>query len=374
MEDISSDNVYNRIKWDLKYKYLAHLPEYLQNKLETSGISEKDTDKIEEEKTYDKQIDENINKDDTWELVTMLGGHSGWIRTVKVDPVYGQWIASGSADASIKIWSLLPNDEGHHLKTTLNGHTMSVRDIAISDRHPYMFSCSEDKTVKCWDLEHKSIIRDYHGHLSGVYTVCIHPTLDLIMTAGRDSVVRVWDIRTKRSVMTLTGHKNSINKVLSSPVDPQVISCSNDNTIKLWDLVSGGKQYKTLTVHSKSVRDICLNPSEFSFASCSTNQVFSWKLPEGLLLSNFSKNRDIGLVNTLSCSYDGTLFGGCDNGEMLFYDYKSGKLKTSFYGEKVKGILSGETGILSSTFNKKGDILITGEMDKFVKIWSKNKS
>jgi hypothetical protein len=29
-----------------------------------------------------------------------------------------------------------------------------VTGIAVSDRHPYMFSGSLDKEVKCWDLEY----------------------------------------------------------------------------------------------------------------------------------------------------------------------------------------------------------------------------
>lgn len=30
---------------------------------------------------------------------------------------------------------------------------MQVTGIAVSPRHPYMFSCGLDKMVKCWDLE-----------------------------------------------------------------------------------------------------------------------------------------------------------------------------------------------------------------------------
>ncbi len=44
-----------------------------------------------------------------------------------------------------------------------------------------MFSASEDKTVKCWDLEYNKIIRNYHGHLSGVYSLSLHPTLDVLV-------------------------------------------------------------------------------------------------------------------------------------------------------------------------------------------------
>jgi pleiotropic regulator 1 len=45
------------------------------------------------------------------------------------------------------------------LKITLTGHVNTVRALAISDRHPYLFSCGEDKTVKCWDLEQNKVVR-----------------------------------------------------------------------------------------------------------------------------------------------------------------------------------------------------------------------
>ena len=31
---------------------------------------------------------------------------------------------------------------------------LQVTGLAVSDRHPYMFSCGLDKMVKCWDLEY----------------------------------------------------------------------------------------------------------------------------------------------------------------------------------------------------------------------------
>ena len=33
-------------------------------------------------------------------------------------------------------------------------YALQVTGIAVSDRHPYMFSGSLDKEVKCWDLEY----------------------------------------------------------------------------------------------------------------------------------------------------------------------------------------------------------------------------
>ena len=71
-------------------------------------------------------------------------------------------------------------------------NSTQVMGLAVSERHPYMFSCGLDKQVKCWDLEQNKVIRNYHGHLSGVYSLAQHPTLDVIMTGGRDSGTRVW--------------------------------------------------------------------------------------------------------------------------------------------------------------------------------------
>ena len=83
----------------------------------------------------------------------------------------------------------------------------------MSKRHPYLFSCGEDKTVVCWDLETNKNIRKYHGHLSGVYTIAMHPELDLLISGGRDATARVWDMRTKAMV-----HAMPHNDVVSSIV------------------------------------------------------------------------------------------------------------------------------------------------------------
>ena len=67
----------------------------------------------------------------------------------------------------IKIWDLASGE----LKLSLTGHISTIRGLAASDRHPYMFSCGEDKMIKCWDLETNKVIRHYHGHYSGVYSL-----------------------------------------------------------------------------------------------------------------------------------------------------------------------------------------------------------
>ncbi|KAH7385695.1 WD40-repeat-containing domain protein [Pyrenochaeta sp. MPI-SDFR-AT-0127] len=299
-----------------------------------------------------------------WKVKTVVAGHMGWVRSVAVEPD-NQWFATGAADRTIKIWDLASGT----LKVTLTGHISAVRGLAVSPRHPYLFSCGEDKMVKCWDLETNKVIRHYHGHLSGVYSLSLHPTLDVLCTGGRDGVVRVWDMRTRTNIHVLGGHKGTITDVATQEADPQVISSSMDSMIRLWDLVAG-KTQTVLTHHKKSVRSLALHPTEFTFASGSSQSIKEWKCPAGDFMLNFGPTNSI--VNTLSVNEDNVLFAGGDDGNASFYDWKTGHRFQHTESIAQPGSLDAEAGVMCSTFDKTGLRLITGESDKSIKIWKQD--
>jgi WD40 repeat protein len=92
-----------------------------------------------------------------WELSAVVSGHLGWVRCIAFDPS-NEWFVTGSADRTIKIWDLAKCCAGAEggLKLTLTGHISAVRGLAVSSRSPYLFSCGEDKQIKCnfsWPLE-----------------------------------------------------------------------------------------------------------------------------------------------------------------------------------------------------------------------------
>mmetsp|Transcript_31760 Transcript_31760/g.38369 ORF Transcript_31760/g.38369 Transcript_31760/m.38369 type:complete len:497 (+) Transcript_31760:270-1760(+) len=302
-----------------------------------------------------------------WKLYRVIAGHLGWVRSVAVDPT-NEWFVTGSADRTIKIWDLASGQ----LKLTLTGHIEQVMGLAVSDRHPYLFSCGLDKQVKCWDLEYNKVIRHYHGHLSGVYCLKLHPELDVLMTGGRDSVCRVWDMRTKTQAMCLTGHDNTVCDILSQASDPQVLTSSHDSTIKLWDL-STGKTMSTLTHHKKSVRAMCMHPTEYTFASGSADNIKKFLLPKGNFLHNMLSNQRT-IINTMKVNQDGIMVTGGDNGSLWFWDWKSGH---NFHKEQTKvqpGSLENEGGIFAMDFDVTGSRLITCEADKTIKMWKEDEN
>ncbi|KAF2405278.1 pre-mRNA-splicing factor prp46 [Trichodelitschia bisporula] len=301
-----------------------------------------------------------------WKLMRVISGHLGWVRALAVEPG-NQWFASGAGDRTIKIWDLASGS----LRLTLTGHISTVRGLAVSPRHPYLFSCAEDKMVKCWDLETNKVIRHYHGHLSGVYTLALHPTLDVLVTGGRDGVARVWDMRTRSNIHVLSGHKGTVADVKCQEADPQVLTGSLDATIRLWDLAAG-KTMGVLTHHKKGVRALATHPTEFTFASGSTGAIKQWKLPEGAFMGNFDGHNAI--INTLAVNEDNVLVSGGDNGSMSFWDWKTGHRFQALDSIAQPGSLEAEAGVMSSTFDKTGLRLITGEADKTIKVWRQDEN
>ncbi|SGZ13011.1 BQ5605_C028g10542 [Microbotryum silenes-dioicae] len=317
-----------------------------------------------------------------WKLMRVISGHLGWVRALAVEPG-NTWFASGAGDRVVKIWDLASGE----LKLSLTGHISTVRGLAVSNRHPYLFSCGEDKVrrslcgrvhrltrwfplqmVKCWDLETNRVIRHYHGHLSGIYALSLHPTLDVLVTAGRDASARVWDMRTKAQVHVLSGHTGTIADVKCQESDPQVITGSMDTTIRLWDLAAG-KTMTTLTHHHKSVRALAIHPTEYSFASGSAggNNIKKWACPDGTFVHNFSGHDAI--INTISVNHEGVFYSGADNGSITFWDYKTGLPFQTMNDLAQPGSLDAEAGVFCSTFDQTGSRLITGGADKTIKIW-----
>lgn len=299
----------------------------------------------------------------------IAGAHQGWVRSCAVDPVTNKWFVTGSSDATIKVWNLASSEQ----KAIITGHIMGVRALAVSSRYPYLFSGSEDKTVRCWDLERTNSplgcqIRDYHGHVGGVYALALHPELDLLFSGGRDSGIRVWDIRTRTEAMVLLGHRDDVTSITSETGDPQVVSSSMDGSIRLWDLRKASTEL-ALTHHTKSIRLLVMHPSEMTMCSGdSAGNLKEWVLPKGHLLNEFGQVALGNIINTLAINSDAnTLFTGYDDGRIHIYDYVSGDLLQSTKTQPVAG--SVESPIYASSYDMLGLRLITCEGDKSIKIW-----
>jgi F-box and WD-40 domain protein MET30 len=162
-------------------------------------------------------------------------------------------LATGSYDATIKIWDIETASEVR----TLTGHLKGVRCLQFDDTK--LISGSLDGTLKVWNWRTGECLSTYRGHVGGV--IGLHFDGDLLVSASVDKTIKIWNFRDK-SIFTLRGHTDWVNAVKIDPTSRTILSASDDLTIRLWDLDTN-KCLCVLKGHVGQVQQIVPLPRDF---------------------------------------------------------------------------------------------------------------
>ncbi|KAM4680377.1 ATP-binding cassette sub-family B member 10, mitochondrial-like isoform 3-T3 [Amazona ochrocephala] len=158
-------------------------------------------------------LDEEEEEDDSAGTeMKILRGHCG--------PVYSTRFLSDSSgllscseDMSIRYWDL-----GSFTNTVLyQGHAYPVWDLDISPCSLYFASGSHDRTARLWSFDRTYPLRIYAGHLADVDCVKFHPNSNYLATGSTDKTVRLWSTQQGNSVRLFTGHRGPVLALAFSP-------------------------------------------------------------------------------------------------------------------------------------------------------------
>ncbi|MEG3861650.1 WD40 repeat domain-containing protein [Microcoleus sp. herbarium12] len=177
-------------------------------------------------------------------------GHEGEITAIVISPD-SQFIATGSADTTIKIWNLetgkLICTFGSHL--TWGAHKGGIASLAFSPIAQTLASSSSDGTIKLWNFNRRECSQTIKG-----YANCLALSRDgqTLAAGGWDRNIQLRQLSHPDNPITLAGHFNSINAIVFSPDGRTVVSASADGNLKLWNARTG-EHIQTLTGHQSSV-------------------------------------------------------------------------------------------------------------------------
>jgi len=180
-----------------------------------------------------------------------------YIRSVCFSPD-GKFLATGAEDKVIRVWDI----NNRSIKCSFTGHDQDIYSLDFSRNGQFIASGSGDRSVRLWDINSNqqilSMVID-----DGVTTVAISPDNRLVAAGSLDKSVRVWDTNSGYLVERLEGdigHKDSVYSVAFAPNGRDLVSGSLDKTIKMWELSApprmapgggprGGKCIKTFEGH-----------------------------------------------------------------------------------------------------------------------------
>ncbi len=91
---------------------------------------------------------------------------------------------------------------------TFEGHTNNITGVAFHCEGKWMVTCSEDCSIKVWDVRSGSVQRDYvHDH--PVNDVVIHPNQGELIAVDRGGMLRVWDLGENKCIHNLQPEENT---------------------------------------------------------------------------------------------------------------------------------------------------------------------
>ena len=232
------------------------------------GARSRDKDKVGIIQIYDTRGD----------LLLKLKDHTNYVRCFAAtsSKVLSQrYLFSGSLDKTITRWDLNTlSSEGTERKKFC-GHSDWVRSICITKDDLRLVSCSNDKTIRIWDVHSTECIQTLRGHTDGVRSVCISEDGSQIISGSEDMTVRLWDLQTGSPIRILRGHENWITCVSTLPGTKHILSASSDKTVKLWDVYT--------TPMLRSFDHESLNPvlcvcgaQESTIFTCTKDTLYVW--------------------------------------------------------------------------------------------------
>mmetsp|Transcript_2383 Transcript_2383/g.6000 ORF Transcript_2383/g.6000 Transcript_2383/m.6000 type:complete len:559 (-) Transcript_2383:853-2529(-) len=234
----------------------------------------------------------------------------------------GSLLATGSYDGLARIWG-----KDGKLRQTLDKHSGPIFALKWNRKGDLLLSGSVDKRAIVWDAK--------AGEPKQIFAFHSAPTLDVdwrnntsFATCSTDMQIHVCRVGDSAPLKTFTGHKDEVNAIKWDPSGTWLASCSDDRTAKVWSVKSDACVHD-LTEHEREIYTIRWSPT--GAGSANPN------LP--LLLA--------------TASFDTTV---------KLWDVDSGRAVHTLRGHQES--------VYSVAFSPNGQYVATGSFDKTLCVWS----
>ncbi len=184
--------------------------------------------------------------------------------------------AAGSHDYTTALWDTAAPAAPQF---TLEGHTSAVQAIAYSVHGPWIATGSADKSVRLYDLDTHDVVRVYAGAKDFITALAFAPDGKSLAVASLDGAIRIYSTSSPRLIRQLTGHKSRINALAFSANGEVLASAADEGIVRLWD-PKRGRTIRTLGGHAGGAKSVSFSPDSQRLASAGVDGMIRiWSVP-----------------------------------------------------------------------------------------------
>ena len=261
-------------------------------------------------------------------------------------------LISCSDDSTIKIWNL----ESFKCEQTLDEHTDVVWRIQkLSNKQ--ILSCSRDTTIKLWDIESGNCLKTFK---SGFEVCCLELLSQEMFASGSWQEIKIWNIEDRRCIKTLKGHEYFVRDLLLLP-NGSLVSCSEDKTIKVWNIE---KEICTKTLNGHTNMVFCLLLlNNGNLASGSVDKTIKvWNLEFSTCIKTLVGHTHS--IWSLKMKKSGELISGSEDKSIKIWNLEAGRC--------IKTLFRHSGGIECINLYQE-NFIISGSVDSTIKVWDLRK-
>jgi WD40 repeat protein len=291
--------------------------------------------------------------------------HTGSVLALAIDSS-GTLLASGSADASVKLWSF----PGGTLLHTLSGHRQAVVSLAIAPDGTLLASGSKDNTIKLWSLPDGALITTLSGHTNAIAGLAFSLDGKTLISGSADFTVKLWNLADLTLLDTLQGHAAAVRDIAISPDGTYVVSSSEDQTLNLWSL-STGALLTTLSTPNGWVNAMAFSPDGTALLTgCNGGAVILWTMPDCVPALTIKEYGDY--VGAVAIAPDKSILASAVGkldatvGEALDPTFR---LWRGSDGALAKTIDDHQDYVQALAMSPDGTLLVSGSADKSIRLW-----
>ncbi|KAF9221841.1 WD40 repeat-like protein [Gyrodon lividus] len=287
----------------------------------------------------------------------MISGHEGTVYGTVYLPG-GERLATCSEDKTVRIWNV---ENGEQVGMSME-HDGWLEALAVTRDGKRLLSVGEGKRLRVWDVETHQLVEEWTDCETLVHSLAMSPDGEFVASGhgdGRIVITQIDGATVKHSIKTVRG---DVNSVCFSPNGDKLASGHDDKAIRVFNVESGDLILGPIEGHTHHVYSVVwsLDGSKLFTASWD-HTIRCWNSETGEQIGE-PWTGHTNNINTLSLSPDGTRIASASTDHTV-------RFWATDSGDPIGEPLQHEDWVWAVAFSPSGEFVACSGRDRKASIW-----